>query len=139
MSLLDVVEYTPLISTYAIRIISPFYKRELWDEPLVDSPNYIYVSKYYFDDVEPFFVGTKDVMIDEEIARRVILDFKEHSKNVESLLVHCSQGKNRSPAVAIALNEIFDLGHNTENLMEKYSELNRYVYNMLRETAKKIL
>lgn len=57
---------------------------------------------------------------------------------MEHLLVHCSRGKNISPAVAIVLNKIYDLGANDADLREQYREdANWYVYRTLIETAKK--
>ncbi len=140
MNLFDAMDYVPTNSTYAIRIESPpnseFHTKPFaLRYPLQKSDLYTIVE-YYFDDRTPDFGSGK--LFDKKIAQRLLADFKELGLSKETLLVHCSRGKNRSPAVGIALNEIFNLGHDTKDLKQRYREANRHVYDVLLEVAKKL-
>ena len=129
----DAVEYVPVKPTYAIGIHD---KERMYDPfKLKDSGLYVAVE-YVFDDRTPEF-GT-GIVFDEGLARQVLTGFKEMGLDKETLLVYCGRGRNRSPAVAIALNEIFGLGYDTAELKEKYSEANWFVYKTLVKTAKKV-
>ena len=93
------------------------------------------ISEYVFDDNNEFYQASL-VTIDEKIARKILNDFEKKGIDKETLLVHCSLGKNRSSAVAIALNEIYNLGNDTRRLKKRFSEFNEYVYNMLIKVSK---
>ncbi len=134
MGLGDAIQYTPKNKTYALRIDSdafPFGSHFA----LQDSGLYTIV-KYSFDDRTPRWGSGK--LFDVETAHRLLTDFKERGLSHDTLLVHCSRGKNRSPAVGIALNEIFKLGYNTTELKQKYSEANWFIYDLLMEVAKRL-
>lgn len=96
------------------------------------------VNSYVFDDIDPFFHPDDGVMIDAGIADEIVRDFDKCRHGVEALLVHCLMGENRSPAVAIALNEVFGLGHDTRILMESYSAYTMYAYDKLCEAGKRL-
>jgi predicted protein tyrosine phosphatase len=129
--------YEPSKPTLAIRIFSSY--NGFSDPDLQKSELYKFTGKYLFDDIWPGFAGSKSsVMINEDIATKILTDFNNNYKNCESVLVHCSRGKNRSPAVAIALNQIFKLGYNMDELRKKYSESNWYVADMIIDTARKL-
>lgn len=136
MSRHEARNYEPLVNTYAIRIFSSelFYP----DDKLQGSLFYKVIQYYLFDDIEPGRFFGPGIMFNEDIAARILRDFQEHREGVEALLVHCTFGKNRSPAVAIALNEIFSLGNDSEALKKQYDQLNKHVYNVLKETASKL-
>lgn len=136
-SLGDAINFQPVKQTYAIRIYSSGYSEWMSSLKLKDSSIYAKIKEYVFDDNDNFFKGGP-LTIDEAIARTIINDFKEEEENIEALLVHCTKGQNRSPAVAMALNDIFTLGHDTRELRRKYPFANGYVYCMLVETAKKM-
>ncbi|MBU2637683.1 MAG: hypothetical protein KJ955_01800 [Nanoarchaeota archaeon] len=134
--------HTPLVPTLAMRIFDsdadPIIKR-----PLVCSPFYkIYC--YTFDDLDMDIIHAlypndksylRRVHFSEDIAKQILTDFENSRQGMLELLVHCTLGANRSPAVAIALNEIFGLGHNTDEMKTKYSAFNRYVYRLMKEAA----
>ena len=132
-------EYKPRNPTYAIRIKSGAFAD--FDDskilPLQESDLYTIV-KYIFDDIDPGYIppSRNPVMINEDIAGKILEDFRREGLDKDTLLVHCSMGKNRSPAVGIALNEIYNLGHDTGKLKRKFPELNLYVYKMLLKVAK---
>lgn len=136
MNLIDAVQYEPKNKTYAIRIQSGLghFNFELQNSGLYT------VVEYTFDDDWPGFfgkIGSNSITFNEEIAHRIIADFKCQGLEHDTLLVHCSRGINRSPAVGIALNDIFELGHDTEGLKKKYPEANWFIYNTLIKAAKK--
>jgi len=133
----EAVRHQPEKKTYAIRIFNSEERDAPKRDPLISSPLYVHVAEYFFDDNDEFMM-CGPVTIDEETTRKIIEDFARHREYVECLLVHCSKGQNRSPAIAMALNEIFGLGHDTNSLRENYQAANRYVYKRLRETAEKL-
>ena len=136
MGLDRAMEYIPTDPTYAIRIAS---KPEDFRFALQNSGLYTTVE-YLFDDDHPGLwgkVSEDSITIDGIIAGKILSDFKEKGTDKETLLVHCSRGKNRSPAVGIALNEIFALGNDTGRLKKEYPEANWYVYRVLIETSKR--
>lgn len=137
MSLESAVSHQPDKKTYVIRIGSERYTYSV-EEPLKDSPFYVHIAKYLFDDVGPMSVHyhPENKLISEETAGQIITDFSHYKDNIDCLLVHGMHGRNRSPAVGIALNEIFDLGHSTNKLKDKYSESTWYAYNLLTTVAK---
>lgn len=138
-SLDDAVAHCPQEPTYAIRIFSAYQRNNpLWEQPLASSEFYRAICTYYFDDVEPFFASKSEVLLDDGIAMKILDDFRRQSSGCKSLLVHCSRGRNRSPAVAIALNDIFGLGHDSDLLMKKYPDSNWYVYDKLIEAGRKL-
>ena len=127
-------EYQPINSTYAIRIFpSDTFSNSL--PPLIDSPLYRKIMEYTFDDndIHPFLQERGPVWFNENIAEKIIKDFVESKDEIETLLVHCSVGKNRSPAVALSLNEIFGLGADSNALKTRYEHYNRFVYEMMVE------
>ncbi|MCA9487853.1 MAG: hypothetical protein KC516_02730 [Nanoarchaeota archaeon] len=74
-------------------------------------------------------------LFDESIAKKILEDFEKVENQVENVVIHCIDGKNRAPAVGIAMDEIFNWG--TEGLKEKFPEYRRFVYNKMIGVAKK--
>jgi len=137
MGLVGAVMYKPIKPTYAIRIQSGIMR---YDEPLKKSSFYT-MKEYTFDDDNPRSwgkMGATSITFNEDIAQRILNDFVQEGRTREVLLVHCSRGINRSPAVGIALNEIFTLGSDSEELKRQYPETNWYIYETLIETAQKL-
>lgn len=140
LDLFAAMKYIPSNSTYVIRIESPpnpeFDKKPFAERYPLHKSDFYTIVEYYFDDRTPDFGRGK--LLDEEIAQQLLTDFKERGSNKETLLVHCSRGRNRSPAIGIALNEIFRLGYDTAQLKKQYPEATWYVYRTLLEVAKKL-
>ena len=136
MSLWGAIKHEPAKSTYALRIF-PSEGGIKFRKPLKDSSLYKVTHGYVFDDIRPdqFEIRPNLVLFGYDIADKILSDFKVGREGCESLLVHCTQGINRSPAVALALNEIFDLGQNSEVLKNKHPKYTKYVYNTLMKTA----
>lgn len=126
--------FQPTKPTYAIRISldgqTPF-------KELQNSPWYVKIAEYTFDDNYP---GCKQgaVTLTPEMADTLVRDFAQFKDSIGALLVHCGQGKNRSPAVGIALNEGFGLGHDTEELKNRHNRYNRYVYKLVLESYRRL-
>ena len=141
-SLFDAIEYQPEVPTYALSIFSSDQKDDaLWEKPLVESPSYIQKRKYYFDDNHPRDLRWDRTLIilDENLAERIIQEFATDKDRCEALLVHCTRGKNRSPAIGIALNEIFELGNDTLSLLKQYNKLNKHVYETMLKVGEIII
>ena len=135
MGLREAVSYEPTDPTYAIRIDSelvPFSD----NLTLQESGLYTIVT-YIFDDRAPEWGEGK--LFDVETAERLLTDFKEMGLDKKTLSSHCTRGINRSPAVGIALNEAFGLGHDTTELKRQYPHSNWFVYDTLIEVAKSLL
>ena len=130
--LFDAIKFEPTKPTYAIRLISgKNYPEER--KPLFDSHLYRGINCYQFDDITPR-VG-RGILFTEAMAGKILEEFIVQRLYVDALLVNCFFGKNRSPAVGIALNEIYGLGHDTDALKEQYNEANWYVYETLKRVA----
>ncbi len=133
LSLSKSVAHIPEKTTYAIRI---FNSNEAFAHifNLQNSEKYIWVDSYRFDDNEAHGRQSWPISINQEIASEIILNFMKYRYRIESLLVHCTKWENRSPSVAIALNEMFWLWHDSYKLLAKYPDHNRLVYMTLRKT-----
>ena len=125
----EALDHVPTEATYAIRIHSRPNDRYI---PF-NSELYT-IDRYFFADRTPEY--GEGILFDEDLATKVLTNFRERGLGKETLLIHCIQGKNRSPAVGIALNEIFELGHSTDKLKEQYPEANWHVYNTMIKVAK---
>ena len=133
-----ILAHIPEKSTYLIRIFSSGYEYQEQQFPLQASENWREIKKYIFDDNDYHFrLGS--MSIDDTIATKIVSEFAVHKDSVESLVVHCSRGKNRSPAVAMALNELFNLGHDPHILLAQYAEFNRLVYDNVKSAGKKLI
>jgi predicted protein tyrosine phosphatase len=127
--------FVPSVPTYAIRIADAAFVFP--DTHLVRSPLYVHVARYWFDDVIPEIRQERDFMFNDEIASRILSDFSARKDECSALLVHCRRGLSRSPAVAMALNDIFGLGQDTDAMKEIYYMFNTFVYKRLIEVAKR--
>jgi len=103
---------------------------------LVDSPLYTKINPYRFDDTkseeeQEEGCGEDFYPITDDIAKKMLLDFLPFRKNIEELLIHCDYGVNRTPAVAMAFNDIFNLGNFTDVIVEQFQGYNPLVYDVL--------
>ena len=136
MSLEQATKHIPEKSTYAIRIFNSEIPSHRIPK-LRPSEYYRAVREYIFDDASPDEIGRKvlDILFDRVIAEQMIRDFAEYGRGCDALLIHCLAGKNRSPSVGIAFNEIFSLGHDSKNLEEKFPNYRRHIKDTLVEVA----
>lgn len=120
--------YVPDCPTYVIRCWGSHdeFMREYFN---LDSPLYRHIDVHEFDDRWPSF--GEGILFTEEMARGMLGRFSRRDADIGALLVHCVHGKTRSPAVGMALNEIFGLGHDPAGLKERFPEFNTHVYQTL--------
>jgi hypothetical protein len=72
-------------------------------------------------------------LFDRSFARDIMDDFEKVQNKVDTVMIHCHRGKNRSPAVGIAMNEIYGWG--IMGLKERFPEYRRFVYSKMIEEA----
>lgn len=137
LSLEEAIAYQPDKPTYAIRIFSPSADHSLY--PLDESGFYTVIREYFFDDTLHDMLPTQDPETEEiykpftpEIAHTIISDFEESYRS-EDLMIHCTYGMNRSPAIAIALNDIFNLGSDSGQLQQEFMEYREWIYELMIE------
>ena len=126
----SVLEYKPLVPTYAIRIRDCEASGEL--RPLVDSPLFRKINVYRIDDCQPDAQGRGPVP--EGTAEQLIKDFSSAMfkfADIRDILIHCNEGKARSPATGGALNEVFNLGYETWRIYADFPKCNEHVYNQI--------
>jgi len=123
LSLRAALDFKPAKPTYAIQIYSSF--SSVRSKLSVES--YTHIAQYVFDDNDERFTAGP-VTITTDIADSIVREFAEWKDRVEALLVQCSRGENRSPAVAMALNELFNLGHDSAKLKGQFNVYNDFVY-----------
>ena len=148
MGLRRAMAHVPQVPTLALRIFNSYEGCETNETaPLVDSPHYT-ICAYTFDEQNPDYLRECDRSYDLEglrrrnrifdaaIAEQILRDFEQHKEGKLELLVHCLLGVERSPAVAIALNEVFALGGDGRALRERYLDHNTYICRTLIATAR---
>ncbi len=137
-SIFEALLFEPEKETYAIRIFGGQH-RDLASYRLKESPLFVHVAEYVFDDLEsgspmaPHYVWPTS-----GIADRIVAYFQAHGLESEVLLAHCLFGRNRAPAVAIALNDTFGLGQDSAALKRRYPHMNTLVYALMLEAGKRI-
>lgn len=134
------LEYEPQEQTYGIRIgfsgiCSEIATAEF--KRLESHPLYV-PHAYYFDDAEPWTKDEWERPITKETATKIVNDFKEGKDRCSALLVHCERGQSRSPAVAMSLNHIFNLGYSNKELAQKYPLFNLHVAQTLYTVAEEM-
>ncbi|OQY47525.1 MAG: hypothetical protein DRR08_27930 [Candidatus Parabeggiatoa sp. nov. 2] len=118
----------------------PIYLIRIFDSPNLPIVSYAklkypeqfqLIRSYTFDDSQ--FSDDERILFNDEIAEQIITDFDNEGKDCKTLLVHCRAGISRSPAVAIALSEIFHLKtpEQIAEMKKQFSFYNKRVYNTL--------
>jgi hypothetical protein len=133
LSLSQACSHEPKKPTYAIRIFNSDWEYF----GLKKSDLYIGIDDYHFDDNEIHGPLAWPVSINEDIAETILKKFVEYRGKIESLLVHCTRWKNRSPSVVMALNDVFWLWHDTQEIKKAFPDYNRLVYNILQKAGEK--
>lgn len=136
MGIEDASSYVPDNPTYAIRIFLRKKPEALDTLFQLQSPLYKTIHEYRFND--SFFEGEPTGCLQPEQAREIITDFRNGYRKCIDLLVHCLRGRNRSPAVAMALNDIFQLGEDTNKMKELFPRWNDWVYQLMIHEAKSL-
>lgn len=138
-------KFEPKKPSLAIRIFgsrASGFDRRMYHE-LRTSSLWKGIFEYSFDDIDDEY-GAKlrrkslesegYIFFNKKIARQMIRTFDENRRGCSTLMVHCYAGRGRSPAVALALSEIFSLGR----IEEEFPQLNKFVYRTLIETAREL-
>jgi hypothetical protein len=164
------MQFIPIESTLAIRVwdvgtrdyvdargnydngpAAPLQESELWVGQLgfrfgdVDPDTHeLHVDKKRADEIREECANS---IITPKIAQKLVEAFSQHYKKATALLFHCNAGSSRSPAVAFAMKEIFQLDYDpaprakrvmTGILDSKVNKVgNLTVYNSLIAAAKK--
>jgi len=143
LSLKDVQIYKSPRLACLIRI---FGDEESYNEYFNVEGSFVKSAVYFFDDLDLYLetkygkdhlkkiIHAENPQIFHKIlALQIISEFdtwKKH-ESFEELVVHCYVGAGRSPAIAMALNEIFQLGYQTQDLIKLYPEYNEYIFDVM--------
>ena len=102
-------EFRPTGRAYAIRI---FGSGGEYDADAAEPLNgeYVFTDTVRFDETRKLNEGKSGLWFDGWMAQAMIGRFLAHRERCNQLLVHCYAGEERSPAVAKALNDRFELG-----------------------------
>jgi predicted protein tyrosine phosphatase len=133
----NVARFVPKNLTYAIRILDLNDKRP--PLPLINSSLYLDQKIYRFDDAiaRDDSVGLVDV--NTRIA--ILKDFLKvlnSCPDLKKTLVHCNEGRGRSPSVAGALRHVFFEDYSHYDVSVYYPDFNEQVYHELVNTAKEL-
>lgn len=147
----DALNFIPKSPTAAIRIFSKDNMMNKYYRPL-RSPFYKAIFEYTFDDLvhlspkdmDKLSGSTEDEDLEfafysNDLAKRVVSDFLSVRNEIDCLMVHCRMGSSRSPAIAMALNEIFKLGNDPNQLRVQYPKFNETIYQMTLNAGKEII
>ncbi|MBT6690176.1 hypothetical protein HN903_03585 [archaeon] len=99
-----------------------------WDEIKKSYPNVTKESLMGLMECHGYPYG-RDVCFNEIAAKRILDEFEEVKGDVENVVVHCEKGANRSPAIGIAMNEIYGWG--AEGLKERFPFYRKYIYDVM--------
>jgi len=138
LSLWEAVHFKPTKPAYGIRINSTYLRRvpELEHEKLFRC---IHTYTFNYTALDTPEQRATDSPFSESIAQLMINDFVAEWMSCDALVIHCLSGKNRSPAAAIALNELFGLGQDTAALQAQYPRFDLDVYNILKTVGERTL
>jgi len=112
-------------------------KNEDWNKMLeIERKNYPKMTKeslidYYESRGHPYRGCT---LFDPKKAKKILSDFDKFKNEVDTIVVHCIRGKNRSPAIGIAMNEIY--GWEIEGLKKKFPNYRRFIYEIMIDVSK---
>jgi predicted protein tyrosine phosphatase len=123
-------EFKPRMPTYVIRILDCLDKRPLL--PMFDCDYFRCVDVYRFDDAIPESFGSHP--IGREVAVKLLSDFSsviKRYRDIQQVMIHCNEGKSRSPAVAGALKHIFFQDFTHWDISIHHPDFNEHVYHQL--------
>ena len=131
------VKYKPVDRTIMIRITDKLKEFE----PL-QSDDYIDVLELKFNDINILNAGYTDpelfkkfgrkrnhhtyTLFDESFAEDIIDFVRHYFDEIDTVIVHCKMGISRSRAIILAINHIFNIGHEFE-----FNCYNNWIYDIL--------
>lgn len=129
---------------YLIRIYNHPRVMAECDYPALEYEDRFKVIKiYHIDDIQPHsqVVFDYERLMTTELATTILTDFQQDRGDCKTLAVHCQAGRSRSPAVALALAELFQLLSPAElqQLRERHRYHNAFVYETLRKAFADLL
>ena len=152
LSAYEAMKFEPIVPTAVMRIYSGSPMMNYGYGRLRDNPLYVRKFLYVFDDLHGYSGDEMDmesklgpdenpdiIFMSREDARQVIEDFVFVKDKVECLVVHCKHGQGRSAAVAMGLNETFELGDDTFRMSKEFPNFNPGVYELVVEAGKNLL
>jgi len=77
----------------------------------------------------------RKMIFTEKDAIKILDDFDKVKESVQNIMIHCVYGRNRSPGIGIAMNDIYGWG--IKGLEEKFPNYRRYFYDTMIKAAKK--
>lgn len=119
------LQYLSRVPTVAIRIFDSYPDSQNSPRLELQDSSFFRTLGYVFDDLDcdwilqryPTYdrkgVAIRHILFDEALAKKMLDDFARVKEGCLDLLVHCTIGACRSPAVAMALNEVFELGQDS--------------------------
>lgn len=153
LNYLQARNFEPKQPTLAIRIFDPDAK-ETFDGEWLNHPNapfpsgkYIAELRFIFSDCDPDR-GQKHIgqPFSANLAETLLRQVQQYQGQFEQLVIHCNAGMNRSPAVAMALDEIFGWGSHylgpRKKVIQTYKDAqttgNDFIYRLLWEAAERL-
>ena len=134
MNYREALEHRAEEQTYVIRIRHSDHEKPLRE---LRNQDMLKIHEYVFDDTLPgIYDFTRGALFDVKMAQKVIQDFIDGKDSCSALLIHCARGQSRSPAVGIALDEIFNLGNDPEKLKTMHPRYNQHIYSLMKRIAK---
>ncbi len=118
-----------------LNIHSPDFKKIFktsWEEIKKSSPKITEESLISFLESQGQ-TWDRHILFNEAHAKKILNDYEEFGKNADNVLIHCYYGKNRSPAIGIAMNEIY--GWKLKGLKKEFPNHRKYIYHTLKEAT----
>lgn len=137
MGIIDALDFVPTSPTYALRIRSSHID-DLHFPPLMKNDLYVAIKEYVFDDLDHWRKERKGIFFNKTIAANILRDYSDNRGNSRDLLVHCSGGNNRAPALALGMNRVFNLGANEEEIVRKHKYGTWWMADRLIDTAREL-
>lgn len=68
----------------------------------------------------------------QKILKQLKKDTQKIKEDFDTIIIHCSMGLSRSPAIALGLNHIYKLGFNERKIKKLRPRYNKFIYNLIK-------